>query len=168
MKVPLNHYQLCSGVHKHLCWGHYCYLSTLMMSLKLSFPVAVYCFMLMTLQLLYHPIYCQEDYNSPWNDIDSLCDWTSSAFLNLNAGKCKYIVISRKKQPILPLTPILICGNALERANSFKYLGVWIAKDLTWSRHVTEICTKARRVVGLIYRQYSTPETLNQLYMFLS
>ena len=65
------------------------------------------------------------------------------------------------------LTPILICGNALERVNSFKYLGGWITKDLTWLRHVTEICTKARRVVGLIYRQYqySTPETLNQLYV---
>ena len=60
------------------------------------------------------------------------------------------------------------CGNALERVNSFKYLGVWITKDLTWSRHVTETCTKARRVVGLIYRQYyeySTTETLNQLYV---
>ena len=80
----------------------------------------------------------------------------------------RYMVISRKKRPIIPLTPILICGNTLERVLSFKYLGVWITKDLTWSRHVNEICTKARRVVGLIYRQYyrySTPETLNQLYV---
>ena len=78
------------------------------------------------------------------------------------------MVISRKKQPIVSLTPILICGNAVERVNSFKYLGVWITKDLTWSRHVTEICTNARRVVSLIYRQYYqyfTPETLNQLYV---
>ena len=37
----------------------------------------------------------------------------------------------------------------------------------TWSRHVTEICSNARRVVGLIHRQYSTPETLNQLYVSL-
>ena len=78
------------------------------------------------------------------------------------------MVISRKKQPIVPLTPILICGNAVEGVNSFKYRGGWITKDLTWSRHVTEICTKARRVVGLIYRQYyqySTPETLDLLYV---
>ena len=118
--------------------------------------------------VLYRPIYCQKDYNSLQNDVDSLCDWTSSPFLNLNAAKCKCMVISRKKQPIVPLTPILICGNVVERVNSFKYLGVWVTKDLTWSRHVTEIRTKARRVVGLIYRQYyqySTPETLNQLYV---
>ena len=119
--------------------------------------------------VLYRPIYCQEDYNSLRNDVDSLCDWTSSAFLYLNAAKCKYMLISRKKQPIVPLTPILVCGNALqiERVNSFKYLGVWITKDLTWSRHVNEICIKARRVGGLIYRQYyqySTPETLNLEY----
>ena len=95
--------------------------------------------------VLYRHIYCQEDYNSLQNDINSLGDWTSSAFLNLNAVKC-----TRKKQPIVPLTPVLIYGNAVERVNSFKYLGVWITKDLTWSRHVTEICTN----VGLIYRQY--------------
>ena len=73
-------------------------------------------------------------------------------------------------QLIVPLSPILICGNAVERVSSFKYLGVWITKDLTWSRHVTEICAKARRVVGLIYRQYyqySTSETLNQLVSFV-
>ena len=110
--------------------------------------------------VLHHPIYCQEDYNSLQNDVNSLCDWTSSASLNLNAAKCKYMVISRKKQPIVPLTPVLICGNAVERVNSFKYLGIWITKDLTSLRHVTEIYTNARRVVGLIYRQYyqySTP-----------
>ena len=64
--------------------------------------------------VLYCPIYCQEDYNSLRNDVDSLCDLTSSAFLNLNAAKCEYMLISRKKQPIVPLTPILVCGNALQ------------------------------------------------------
>ena len=64
--------------------------------------------------VLYRPIYCQEDYNSLRNDVDLLCDWTSSAFLNLNAAKCKYMVISRKKQPIVPLTPILIVEMLLK------------------------------------------------------
>ena len=97
--------------------------------------------------------------------------WTFFASLQPTFGTSnfsKYMVISRKRQPIVPLTPILVCANVLERVNSFKYLGVWITKDLTWSSHVNEICTKARRVVGLIYRQYyqySTPETLNQLYV---
>ena len=67
--------------------------------------------------VLYHPIYCQEDYNSLQNDVDSLCDWTSSAFLNLNAAKCKYMIISRKKQPIVPLTPILMLLKGLTPSN---------------------------------------------------
>ena len=130
MEVPLSHYQLCLVFHKDPCWCLYCSLPTLTMSqiILSNGSLLLYADDI----VLYRPIYCQEDYNSLRNDVDSLCDWTSSAFLNLNAAKCKYMVISRKKQPIVPLTPILVCANVLERVNSFKYLGVWITKDLTW------------------------------------
>ena len=122
VQMELSRYQLCPGFHKDPCWGHYCSLSALMMSLKLCCPMAVYFFMLMTLSSTV-PSFVRRT-TTLFNDVDSLCDWTSSASLNLNAAKCKYMVISRKKQPIVPLTPILICGNAVERVNSFKYLGV--------------------------------------------
>ena len=38
--------------------------------------------------------------------------------------------------------------NTLDKVSSFKYLGVWITKDLSWSKHVSEVCIKAKMVIG--------------------
>ena len=59
-------------------------------------------------------------------------------------------------------------GEHTRQVSSFKYLGVWITKDLSWSKHVSEVCIKAKKLIRLIYRQYyqhSNTDTLKQLYM---
>jgi len=58
----------------------------------------------------------------------------------------------------------------LEFVFSFKYLGVLLTSDLLWSGHVKNACTKARQLIGLIYRRfykYSSAQTLHQLYLAL-
>ena len=32
-----------------------------------------------------------------------------------------------------------------QEENTLKYLGVWITKNLSWSKHVSEICIKAKK-----------------------
>ena len=52
----------------------------------------------------------------------------------------------------------------------FKYLGVLVKNNLSWSDHITELCTKARKILGLLYRQFynnADPTTLKQLYISL-
>ena len=90
------------------------------------------------------------------NDVNALADCISSSLLNLNPTKCKYMIITRKRKAILPPTPLTVMGNTLDKVSSFKYLGVWITKDRSWSKHVSEKCIKAKKVIGLIYRQ-TTP-----------
>ena len=78
------------------------------------------------------------------------------------------MIISRKKQPIIPNSPLLINNCCLERVNSYKYLGVWITSTLNWSTHISEICTRARRQAGIIYRNFNvhtSSSTLLQLYL---
>ena len=36
----------------------------------------------------------------------------------------------------------------------FKHLGVVVSSDLSWSNHITSICAKAKRILGLLYRKY--------------
>ena len=72
-----------------------------------------------------------------------------------------------KSVPVPQLRPH---NNLLERVLSYKYLGVIISDDLTWSTHINEISNKARKIVGLIYRQFyswSSPQALLQLYISL-
>ena len=84
------------------------------------------------------------DYQALQIDINSLYCWANNNLLTFNAIKCKYMTVSRKKQPTLPSSPIMIKGASLECVSSYKYLGVWLTSTLNWSLKVTEVCKKAR------------------------
>ena len=117
--------------------------------------------------LLYRPIQKLVDYQYLQTDIDSLCDWSDDNHLQFNGTKCKFMVISRKRQPILPPQPLSVNRSQLERVHSYKYLGVWLTSTLNWSTHITEISKKARSQLGIVYRnfyQHSNSATLLQLY----
>ena len=118
--------------------------------------------------VLHRTICSSSDYLYLQNDVNALADCISASLLNLNPTKCKYMIITRKRRAILPPTLLTVLGNTLDKVSSFKYLGVWITKDLSWSKHVSEICFKAKKIIGLIYRQYyqhSNTDTLKQLYI---
>jgi len=76
--------------------------------------------------LLYRPIRSLVDYHHLQIDIDCLCNWTDLNHLQFNNSKCKFMIISRKRQPIQPHQPSTVNGTQLERVCSHKYLGVWL------------------------------------------
>ncbi len=61
----------------------------------------------------------------------------------------------------------VLSGLPIERFSKFKYLGVHISSDLSWSLHVWKICAKGRRLVGLLYRRFHAVDTstCKQLYV---
>ena len=75
-------------------------------------------------------------------------------YLTMNPSKCKYLICSRKRQPYLPPTGLLLADTVLEQVDSYRYLGVLVTSKLTWSDHIEQICSKARKLVGLLYRQF--------------
>jgi len=100
-------------------------------------------------------------------DIDAISLWTSTNYVSLNPSKCKYMIISRKHQPPIPVNSLKVNCTDIERVSTLKYLGVWISSDLSWSTHLTNICKNTRRLIGLFYHRfyrYSSQDTLKQLY----
>ena len=71
----------------------------------------------------------------------------------LNPIKCKAMTISRKRKSDYH-TQFLLNSTPLEQVETFKYFGVLISSDLSWSTHIESICTKARKVIGLLYGQF--------------
>ena len=55
-------------------------------------------------------------------------------------------------------------GIQIEKVRHFKYLGIWLSDDLTWSKHIESVCCKARRLLGYIYIALSPPTVLLSLF----
>ena len=117
--------------------------------------------------LLNRVVSSSHDYDMLQADVDTLSTWVTSNNLSLNTTKCKFMVITRLRKKSTPVPLLTLNNQPLERVSSYKYLGVTITEDLSWSTHVNDITKKARKHVGLLYRQFyawSTPEALLQLY----
>ena len=120
--------------------------------------------------LLFRAIDGPEDFAILQRDINAVNNWVSNNYLQFNVSKCKFMHISRKRQFHHPIPDLLLDGQSLERVTSFKYLGILLTSDLKWSCHIETICSKARKILGLIYRrfcEYAEPSALLQLYMSL-
>ena len=93
--------------------------------------------------LLYRKIDCPEDYTMLQRDINRINNWVKDNSLTFNVSKCKYMLISHKRQRCCDLPDLLLDDLILERVECFKYLGVIVTSDLSWSSHVESICTKS-------------------------
>ncbi len=65
--------------------------------------------------------------------------------LSLNVSKTKELIMDFRKRPQRPYTPLMISGTPVERVSSFKYLGVNLSEDLTWTAHIQTQVKKARQ-----------------------
>ena len=104
--------------------------------------------------LLFKPISSEDDYTNLQGDVDSLKDWSASHFLTFNPSKCKYMLLSKKNKPTKNPPVLTIDNIPIERTNSHKYLGIVLTSNLTWSEHIHCICSKAKKLLGLLYRQF--------------
>jgi len=118
--------------------------------------------------LLFCPTKIQEDYHHLQDDILTIEDWVNSNYLTLNPTKCKYMVVSRKRYPSVPVS-LMLGGTEMEKVDCFKYLGLLLCSDMSFSKHIESICSKARKITGLLYRRFSSAnsDTLLQLYLTL-
>jgi len=101
--------------------------------------------------VLYKTIQSQEDYSLIQTDINAVATWIENRSLMFNQEKCKLMLFSRKGTAQLPT--IKLNGCSLERVSEFKYLGVHLTSDLSWSTRVTKVCSKARKCLGMLYRK---------------
>ena len=103
--------------------------------------------------LYYRTIYTQSDYICNPTLIQSAVS-SCLTYLSLNASKYCCLFLSCKRFFSIRLPSLTLGDTPLTKVSRYKYLGVLITSKLMWSSHVTNICNKTRRLVGLLYRNF--------------
>ncbi len=78
-------------------------------------------------------------------EVERLTSWCQDNCLSLNVSKTKELNLDFRKRQQRPYTPLMISGTPVERVSCFKYLGVNISEDLTWTTHIQTQVKKARQ-----------------------
>ncbi len=78
-------------------------------------------------------------------EVERLTSRCQDNCLFLNVSKTKELIVDFRKIQQRPYTPRMISGTPVERVSSFKYLGVNISEDLTWTAHIQTQVKKARQ-----------------------
>ena len=66
------------------------------------------------------------------------------------------------------LPPLQLNNLSIDRMFIFQYLGILLTYNMSWASHISSISKKAKRLLGLIYRQFyknSSTNTLLSLYL---
>ena len=121
--------------------------------------------------LLLHTINSPSDIDSINSQLDVISSWLTSKSLHINILKTKYMIFSHRPQAYFDQLPtIKIADSAIDRVSSFKYLGIVLKPNLSWSAHIHLLRKKAKKILGLIYRQFykhCSSSTLLTLYKTL-
>ena len=84
------------------------------------------------------------------NELGSINSWLQANKLFLNIDKTKYMIYYLKDKP--PDINISISNATISRADLHKFLGIYIDEKLTFGSHISKICAKISRGIGMLRR----------------
>ncbi|KAF7644409.1 hypothetical protein LDENG_00222340, partial [Lucifuga dentata] len=76
--------------------------------------------------------------------VERLSVWCTDNNLVLNTTKTKELITDYRRNKT-DIQPLFIGGECVERVSDFRFLGVHIEEDLTWSANVTPLVKKAQQ-----------------------
>ncbi|KAI4882201.1 hypothetical protein NFI96_003940, partial [Prochilodus magdalenae] len=84
-------------------------------------------------------------------EVKLLTGWCAANNLSLNVSKTKELITDFRKGGRTH-TPLNIGGTLVERVSSFKFLGVHLAEDLTWTTNTSHLVRKAQQRLHFLRR----------------
>jgi hypothetical protein len=99
---------------------------------------------------LFKVIKSQDDRHGLQADLQRVSLWADEWKMVFNVDKCKTLSISRKK--LTADVTYTMKGTVLDNVKTVKDLGITVSDDLNWRLHISNITSKANKVLGLIKR----------------
>ena len=102
--------------------------------------------------------------SAKWH-LSAIAEWLKANKLSLNMKKKHYMIFHGKGKPNFHIT-LRIDGESINEVDKTKFLRVIIDNKLTWKSHITHICGKVARGIGIIIkaRKWLNQDSLISLY----
>lgn len=100
--------------------------------------------------VLYHTVKSPLDHATLNNSFSHFCSWSKSWQMNINFSKTVVMSFTRRSCPLTfdyGFNHVSLC-----RVNEFKYLGILMTHNLSWSKHIDLTCNKALKKLGYLHR----------------
>ena len=100
-------------------------------------------------------------------ELSHVSSWFNANKLTVHPDKSKFIIFHPRRKQINPSElNILINNTPIARVQEHKFLGIIIHENLSWKPHITSICDKVAKVIGILSksRRYLPSVTLKTLY----
>ena len=108
--------------------------------------------------LAFHRIQSQVDVDHMQSDLDRLIEWANTWQMKFNVDKCEHMRIQRQTQNSTQASYTLN-NSKLTQVSSIKYLGVHIDDQLSFDKHIREICKKATQTLHMLMRNLKKART---------
>lgn len=113
--------------------------------------------------VLFREITCDNDIICLQSDLNAISVWCEAWRMELNINKCKLMHVSRKP---CQLPKYCLNNIPLDPVSSYKYLGIHISHDLTWTAHTTYVINNANRMLGYLRRNFARASSSLKLLLY--
>ena len=117
--------------------------------------------------------YCHKDPISLINvlndELRNVACWMKANKLSVNISKTNYVIFKSRNKKFHINTPLIFDGNPITQRKAVKFLGIEIDENLTWKTHISNVCKKISKSVGIIFRSrfYLSKKSKISLYYTL-
>ena len=100
------------------------------------------------------------------SELYKIYEWLCANKLSVNASKTKYMIFHLRQRRNLPRLHLELNGSAIDRVNTFEFLGLTISDTLDWSHHLNKIANKLSKIAGIMSRikRYISKDILKTIY----
>ena len=102
-------------------------------------------------------------------DLSLLYEWLCANRLSVNENKTEFIIFRPRRHKNTERITLKFNRTQLFETVKIKYLGLILDNKLSWKPHITELCKKLSRAVGMLYkiRSYCPLTVMRSLYFSL-
>jgi len=96
--------------------------------------------------------------------LDSICSWCTSSQLNINVQKCFVLHLGRSNSQFV----YGFNGKRIPKTELVKDLGVYMEPNMSFSRHITIMCAKARVRCSLFFKSFISRDIFTMKLFFIT